>query len=84
LAVVLRQLPLDIPEARHAAQCAERPRSGRIAMSDAAAKTERWLTPRTRDSGWLFGFALLTVGGGVTVLWVIFLCWTAGWLMNLW
>ena len=53
-------------------------------MSDAVAKTERWHFPRPRDSGWPVGFMLLTLGGSVTVAWMGFLCWSAGWLMNLW
>jgi len=53
-------------------------------MLEAVTKNERWTPGSTRRPDRLLGFVLLTLGGGASVLWVGILCWSAGWLMNVW
>jgi hypothetical protein len=53
-------------------------------MSDVAAKNERPLSPHARGAGRFFGITLLALGGTLTVIWLVFLSWTLGWLMNFW
>jgi len=53
-------------------------------MSDIAAKNDGSLAPQAPGAGRFFGMILLTVGGTLTTIWLVFLSWIAGWLMNFW